>query len=149
MGTPQAASHVYRNPALGSTPQPDFLNAAVLLTTSSSPGEIRGQLRQIEHTLGRRRTLDKYAPRTIDLDLCLLGILALENEEMVLPEPDLLTRPHLAVPMAELDPHFTHPEIKKDLAAIATDLAPHHDLELLPDFSIRFMKAFLDDEHHS
>lgn len=146
LGTPLAASRVYRNPAIGPTPQPDFFNAAVLISTSVPPQDIRTQLRQIESRLGRRRTSDKYAPRTIDLDLCLLGTVSLHDGELILPDPDVLTRPHLAVPLAELDPHFTHPDYIRDLATIAADMAHHPSLELLPEFSIRFQKAFLNDE---
>lgn len=143
LGQPVAASNVYRNPAVGPTPQPDFLNAAVLVSTDEAPLDIRHHLRQMEAQLGRQRTDDKYAPRPIDLDLCLWGNRILSQAGLYLPDPDLLERPHLAVPMAELDPDFIHPITRTTLAAIAADLSPHADLHLLPHCSQRFQKAFL------
>ena len=49
-------------------PQPDYLNSVVLIETNLSPPELRRALRAIEADLGRVRTADRYAPRTIDLD---------------------------------------------------------------------------------
>jgi 2-amino-4-hydroxy-6-hydroxymethyldihydropteridine diphosphokinase len=61
-------STVYQNPAIGSTPQPDFLNAVAMIETDLTADAIRNTLRRIEVDLGRLRNEDKYAPRTIDLD---------------------------------------------------------------------------------
>jgi 2-amino-4-hydroxy-6-hydroxymethyldihydropteridine diphosphokinase len=143
LGEPAAASNVYLNPAVGPTQQADFMNAAVLVSTALGALEIRLRLRQIESQLGRQRTSDKYAPRPIDLDLCLLGHLIMNQEPLILPDPDLIERSHLAVPLAELAPEFIHPITQKSLAAIADDLAPHDELQLLPQFSKRFRQAFL------
>jgi 2-amino-4-hydroxy-6-hydroxymethyldihydropteridine diphosphokinase len=146
LGVATAASNVYRNPAVGPIPQPDYLNAAVCISTQLQALEIRRMLREIERDLGRIRTQDKYAPRTIDLDLCLLGGLILNQDPLILPDPDLVERAHLAVPMAELDAEFIHPVLNRNLASIAADLAPYDDLELLPDFSIRFQRICLHDD---
>jgi len=51
------------------TDQPDFLNTAVLLATYLPLEELQLHLRQIETHLGRVRTQNKNAPRTIDLDI--------------------------------------------------------------------------------
>ncbi len=117
-----AVSTVYQNPAIGSTPQPDFLNAAVLIATQLEPLEIRARLREIEAEMGRVRSEDKYAPREIDLDLCLLGEMVLESPELTLPDPNLLERPHLIVPLAELEPEFRHPVTGEILGRIAERL---------------------------
>lgn len=131
-------SNVYQNPALGPTAQPDFLNAAALLETSLSAEEIRRCLRRIEADLGRMRTGDKYAARTIDLDLCLLGSQVFESSLITLPDPELLTRPHLAVTLAELAPGFLHPVTGEPLSAIAERLRPGADLRPRPDVARRF-----------
>jgi 2-amino-4-hydroxy-6-hydroxymethyldihydropteridine diphosphokinase len=128
---------VYQNPAIGPQPRPDFLNAAVLVESELSPLEIRGHLRDIEAELGRVRSDDKYAPRTIDLDLCLLGSTILNTPELVLPDPDLLSRAFLAVTMAELAPGFPHPITKEPLADIASRLRPGANLTPRPDVHIQ------------
>lgn len=130
VGAALAVSGVYQSPAVGPRPAPDFLNAAVLIATEMPPQEIRLCLRQIESDLGRVRGNDPYAPRTIDLDLCLLGSLVLDTPSLRLPDPDILTRAYLAVTLAELAPDFVHPETGETLAAIAGRLAP--DAQLIP-----------------
>lgn len=133
IGEVLAVSMVYQNPAVGPTPQADFLNAAVLIATDLEPLEIRARLREIEVALGRVRSEDKYAPREIDLDLCLLGELIFESPELTLPDPDLLERPHLIVPVAELDPDFIHPITGESLDQIAERRKIDSDLTPRPD----------------
>ena len=136
-GALRAVSMVYQNPAIGPSPAPDFLNAAVLIETELGATEIRERLRRIESDLGRVRTANKYAPREIDLDLCLLGSQIIETTELVLPDPDLLTRPHLAVTLAELAPDFIHPVTGESLGAIAARLRLGADLRPRPDVAER------------
>jgi 2-amino-4-hydroxy-6-hydroxymethyldihydropteridine diphosphokinase len=138
LGTPIKVSTVFQNTSIGSTPGPDFLNAAASIETSSSPMEIRTQLRNIEHELGRVRTADRFAPRTMDLDLCLLGDIILELPEFTLPDPELLDRPHLAIPMAALDPDFIHPITQERLSDIAERLMPTAELTPRPDIQLTF-----------
>ncbi len=122
LGNPIAVSKVYQNPAIADDPQPDYLNAAVLIETSLDPLTIRDKLREIEADLGRIRTADKFAPRTIDLDLCILGDRVLDHELLSLPDPDLLERAYLAVTLAELRPDFLHPLTGETLEEIATEV---------------------------
>lgn len=117
-------SHVYRSVALGpqgeALDQPDYLNAAVLVEL---PPEVAADqftfrvLRPIEASLGRLRSADKFAPRPIDLDLALFGDLV--DAALGIPDPDILTRAHVALPLADLDPHFVHPISGETLAQIA------------------------------
>ncbi len=103
LGRLRSASNVYQNPAIGRAEQPDYLNAALLLETELAPLDLRQELRKIERELGRVRTADRYAARTIDLDLCLYGDLILSTAELTLPDPDILQRPHLALTLSELE----------------------------------------------
>jgi len=128
-------STVYQNPAIGSTPQPDFLNAVAMIETDLTADAIRNTLRRIEVDLGRLRTEDKYAPRTIDLDLCLLGDQVLETSEFKLPDPDILSLAYLTVPMAELAPDYLHPVTGEALHAIADRLQP--EAKLTPRLDIK------------
>ncbi len=122
LGKPIAVSTIYQNPAIADEPQQDYLNAAVLIETTLDPLAIRDKLREIEADLGRIRTADKFAPRTIDLDLCILGDRVLDHELLSLPDPDLLERAYLAVTLAELRPDFLHPLTGETLEEIANRL---------------------------
>lgn len=134
-------STVYQNPAVGPTPQPDYLNAAAIIETEMSADKIRNTLRDIEADLGRLRTDDKFAPRTIDLDLCLLGDQIVETSELRLPDPDILTSAHLTIPMAELIPNYLFPLTGESLRTIADRLRPEAKLTPRLDIKLRWYKT--------
>lgn len=120
LGRMQAVSLAYQSKPIGDRKQSDFLNAALLLSVSEDPELLRALLREIEASLGRVRTEDKYASRTIDLDLVLLGDRV--DPKLHLPDPDILTREHMAIPLAELDANFCHPTTHEALGTIANRL---------------------------
>lgn len=115
-----AVSTFYRTAAEGRPGDPDYVNGAVAIETSLSPEALKGQLRGIEGALGRRRTVDKLAPRPIDLDLLLYGEQQARQADLVLPHPDIARRAFVAVPLAEIAPDIVLPgagERLRDLAA--------------------------------
>ena len=135
LGRLRGISGVYQNPAIGGRPQPDYLNAAVLLEVDSPPDALRAELRSIEAELGRVRTSDKYAPRTIDLDLSLLGDQIHQGPGFQIPDPGITRLAHLAIPLAELAPEFRHPELGETLAIIADRLRAGSKLVRRTDLS--------------
>ena len=131
-----AVSPVYETAPVGKTDQPSFLNAAVLIETELGAPELKTRvLQRIEQELGRVRTADKNAPRTIDLDITLFNDEALDIGHRHIPDPDLLRYPHIAVPMADLAPEYVHPESGQTLKEIArgmssAGLVPRPDVKL-------------------
>lgn len=123
-----AVSSAYETPPQGLREQPAFLNAAALIESELSPSALKaGLLSDIEQALKRVRVADKNAPRTIDLDIGLIGDIAGEYEgpdgrPRALPDPDLLAYAHAAVPVAELLPQEHHPVTGESFAAIAARL---------------------------
>ena len=98
-------SMVYRTEPLGRPEQPRYYNCVVEIETGIAPADLKQNLlRPIEDALGRTRTADKYASRTIDLDLIVYDDLTLDTEDIKLPDPQILTRPFLALPLFELAP---------------------------------------------
>ncbi len=129
-------SPVYETAPVGKEDQANFLNAAVVLRTSH-PAEVlkRKVLSEIEQTLGRVRTEDKNAPRTIDLDIALFNYDVLEIGGRHIPDPDIEAYTHLALPLADLAPYYVHPETGETLQEIADDLPrigikPRRDVNL-------------------
>jgi 2-amino-4-hydroxy-6-hydroxymethyldihydropteridine diphosphokinase len=97
----EAVSGVWQTPAVGS-PGPDFLNAAVLISTQLAVAELQNEiLRPIENLLGRVRTKDPNAPRTIDLDILIF------DGQMI--DQDLWKYAHMGLPVAEILPTYTDP----------------------------------------
>jgi 2-amino-4-hydroxy-6-hydroxymethyldihydropteridine diphosphokinase len=120
-----AVSSVYETAPVGLEQQPSFLNAAVLVETEMDPVHFKNEvLAEIERRLGRVRTGDKNAPRTIDADMTLFNqdVFDLDKEHHI-PDPQLLEFAHIAVPIAELAPDLPHPETGEPLSDIAARLA--------------------------
>ena len=120
IGRIRKISNVWETAPVGFLAQPNFLNMALLLETEYLAEELRATLlRSIEQTLHRVRTENPNAPRTIDIDL------ALFNEEVVMlgtrqiPDPDILTRAFVAIPLAEIAPDYVHPQCQLTLREIA------------------------------
>jgi 2-amino-4-hydroxy-6-hydroxymethyldihydropteridine diphosphokinase len=141
LGDSMRVSKAYQNPAVGPQAQPDFINAAVSLQTDLDPPALRRELRRIERQLGRVRTQDKYAPRTIDLDLCLLGDRVIEDDDFKLPDPEVQRRPHLAIPLAEVAPDMIYPLTGETLSAVAGRLRPLARLQLRADLDLARVAA--------
>ncbi|HEX6986345.1 MAG TPA: 2-amino-4-hydroxy-6-hydroxymethyldihydropteridine diphosphokinase [Planctomycetaceae bacterium] len=139
-GTVTAASTVYETLPVGFAEQPNFLNAAVLLETDRSPGEVFDEVvPAVERALGRTRDpANPNGPRTIDLDVALFNDLVTRADRHELPDPDVTRHAFVAVPLAELDPGYVHPVTGETLASIAAgiavaegDMRPRRDVRLL------------------
>jgi 2-amino-4-hydroxy-6-hydroxymethyldihydropteridine diphosphokinase len=69
------------------------------------------------------RTENKYGPRTIDVDLVLFNREVLDLGRHHIPDPDILTRPFVAIPLAEIAPDYVHPETGQTLRTMAAALS--------------------------
>lgn len=104
-----AASAWHETKAIGGPAgQGAFLNGAALLETSLSPIELLARLQRIESHLGRRRD-ERWAARTLDLDLLLYDNLVLETPLVVLPHPRMAFRRFVLAPAVEVAPEMVHP----------------------------------------
>jgi 2-amino-4-hydroxy-6-hydroxymethyldihydropteridine diphosphokinase len=113
-------STVHQTEPIGRPEQPPFYNCVAAVETQLSPQELKQTvLRAIEHRLGRVRSGDKYAARTIDLDLLLYGELVLREAGLELPDPDILVRPFLACGLHELAPGLVLPGSSLPISEVA------------------------------
>ncbi len=123
-----AVSPVYETASVGAGDAPSFFNAAVLLLTTQTAAELKdGLLSDVERTLGRVRTADKNAPRTIDLDIALYDDNAFDytpadGRPRHVPDPDLRRFLHCLQPVADLLPDMPHPETGEALGRLAERL---------------------------
>lgn len=117
-----AVSQFYETLAIGRPDQPNYLNGVARVECVHSPRVLKYDvLRVIEAELGRQRTHDKFAARTIDLDLLLFGNLAENAEDLTLPDPDLQTRPFLLAALIELAPDLTLPDSGERIVSLLRD----------------------------
>lgn len=119
-------SAVWESEAIGSE-GPNFLNAAVLARTTLDAEELKKEvLRPLEAQLGRVRTEDKNAPRTIDIDLIVF--------DQKLLDAGLWKYAHLAVPISEILPNYMS-EAGSCLKDFAVKLASNTPLKFRDDVS--------------
>jgi 2-amino-4-hydroxy-6-hydroxymethyldihydropteridine diphosphokinase len=110
-GDVQAISNAWESHSIGAN-GPNFLNTCVLLYSPLDPKELKEKIiRFIETSLGRRRSNDKNAPRTIDIDLIMVDDKPLNLERW--------NHPFVVLPMAELMPNFIHPTKHQMLSIVA------------------------------
>ncbi len=100
-----ARSRVYETPPAGGPPQPDYLNAAVLVRTDLPPVDILAKMLIIEQSLGRTRPDPmRWGPRTIDLDLLWSSSGPVNEPGLVVPHPRLAERPFAVQPLLDVMP---------------------------------------------
>ena len=98
----------YRNRAVGFS-GPDFINFVAGFTSRWPARQVLARLHEIELQCGRLRDDPKWAPRAMDLDLLLYGELVCEEPGLRLPRPDLMVRPYMLGPLADIAPGLVHP----------------------------------------
>ena len=103
-----AISSIYETDAWGKTEQPPFLNQAFIVHTALAPRMLLHVLLDIEQVMGRERH-EKWAPRTIDLDILLYGEEVVHEPGLNIPHPEMAGRMFALVPLKELLPGFRHP----------------------------------------
>ncbi|MGH8166408.1 MAG: 2-amino-4-hydroxy-6-hydroxymethyldihydropteridine diphosphokinase [Woeseiaceae bacterium] len=103
-------SGLYRSAPMGPSDQPDFVNAVATFLTRSDPASLMQMLKDIEDAHGRRRDTPRWGPRIIDLDLLVLGTLAIDTPpKLQVPHPGIADRNFVLFPLAEIAPHLVVP----------------------------------------
>jgi 2-amino-4-hydroxy-6-hydroxymethyldihydropteridine diphosphokinase len=88
--------------------QPLYLNAVAVGETALGPRELLDTLLAIEHDFGRERPFPG-APRTLDLDLILLGDVLTDAPGLQVPHPRFRERFFVLGPLAEVAPDLVDP----------------------------------------
>ena len=99
-----AVSGVEETAPLGGLAQPAYLNQMALLETALAPRALLGHLHRIEADRGRARR-ERWAPRTLDLDIVRFGDRTVDEPDLTLPHPGLAEREFWRREIEELDAH--------------------------------------------
>ena len=100
----RARSSLYRSEAVSDIPQDDYINAVALLDTTLEPMDLLLEMQAIEHAYYRRRDQEeRWAPRTLDLDIILFGDRSIDDSHLVVPHPRFAERRFVLEPMFEID----------------------------------------------
>jgi 2-amino-4-hydroxy-6-hydroxymethyldihydropteridine diphosphokinase len=120
-----ASSSTYDTDPVGEVvEQPSFLNACLRVRTALEPLELLDAVKRLERELGRSADGVRHGPRTIDIDILLLGEVELKHERMSLPHEQLLNRRFVLIPALELDFQLRAPggaNLADALAALALE----------------------------
>jgi len=104
-----AASSVEETAPLGGVAQPSYLNQMLAVETTLDPIALLIQLQRIESEAGRTRS-DRWASRTLDLDIVLFDDRVVNSGDLIIPHPGLPERPFWQRELAELrDPMTRSP----------------------------------------
>lgn len=108
-----AVSSFFTTDPVGGPEQPDYLNAICIAESDLPAADLLALLHGIEKVLGRER-IERWGPRTIDLDLIQYGTLLSYADELLLPHPRAHERRFVLEPWFEVEPDailLTHGKI--------------------------------------
>ncbi|MBZ0274058.1 2-amino-4-hydroxy-6-hydroxymethyldihydropteridine diphosphokinase, partial [bacterium] len=117
-----AVSRVYETPPAGGVATRPFLNAAVAAATTLSARELLGLLNGIEAAAGRIRK-ERWADRTLDLDILLYGDRIIQEPGLAIPHPRLAERLFVLAPLADIAPDTVVPGTGKKVAPLLAECA--------------------------
>lgn len=110
---PVSVSPVYETEAHTIDPEEEqraFLNAVLEVTVGVNAEQLLQTVQDIERREGRERTQEKtWAPRSLDIDLLVVGSRTCETDSLVLPHPRLAERRFVLQPWAEIAPNYRVP----------------------------------------
>lgn len=109
-------------------PQANFLNMVAEIEWNGDPLALLAICQRIEHDLGRNRPYH-HAPRTIDIDILILGAARMDSKELRLPHPRMEERAFVLVPLAELEPELRLPS-GRPIAELKVDATDDENLSL-------------------
>ena len=123
LGRLVSRSSLYSTAPVGFAEQPRFLNAVLAVDTELEPQAVLAKLLGIEQEYGRDRAAGiPDGPRTLDLDILLLGDLEISRPGLEIPHPRLAERAFVLIPLHEIAPEIIVPSYGKTVAQLLETL---------------------------
>lgn len=122
-----AQSPVYETEPVGVRPEHAhrlYLNAVLILEGPASPAEWIRRIGRVEEALGRVRTDDRNAPRTLDLDLLYCGACVADGRTVQVPHPRWASRRFVLQPLADVRPELVLPGAPAPVRTLLNRLPP-------------------------
>ena len=102
-------SPTYQSAPVGRQDQPDYVNAVAALLTRLSPTDLLTELQAIEKQHGRTRGPERWAARTLDLDLLVYGTEVIDIPQLTVPHPRIAERNFVLLPLNDIAPELRIP----------------------------------------
>lgn len=103
--TPEAVSSVYETDPVGGPSQPPYLNAVVAVGTALDARRLLAVAQAVEEAAGRVRG-ERWGPRTLDVDVLLVGDERVDEPDLQVPHPRMGERGFVLAPLADVAPHL-------------------------------------------
>ena len=104
----RAVSPVYETRPVGGPDQPDYLNAVIAVETALPARAILDRAHRVEDALRRVREV-RWGPRTLDVDLIVVGDEISDDPELILPHPRAHERAFVLAPWRDIEPEAEIP----------------------------------------
>jgi 2-amino-4-hydroxy-6-hydroxymethyldihydropteridine diphosphokinase len=101
-------SPVYETVPVGGPEQPEYLNAVVALDTALDARGLLHLAQRLESDADRVRR-ERWGPRTLDVDVLLVGDMVVDTADLVVPHPRMFERGFVMAPLADLEPPMALP----------------------------------------
>jgi 2-amino-4-hydroxy-6-hydroxymethyldihydropteridine diphosphokinase len=125
------ASSLYESEPLGDA-KTWFVNSVVEVETEFEPDDLLKRTRAIETAMGRKRVKGKrWGSRIIDLDLLLFDNQTVGKRTLKIPHPEMHKRRFVLLPLSELAPHVTHPQLGTTISELLGGLKDAKKVVLL------------------
>jgi 2-amino-4-hydroxy-6-hydroxymethyldihydropteridine diphosphokinase len=125
------ASSLYESEPLGNA-KTWFVNSVLELETEFEADELLKRTKAIETAMGRKRVKGKrWGSRIIDLDLLLFDNQTIGKRTLKIPHPEMHKRRFVLLPLSELAPHITHPQLGSTISELLGGLKDPKKIVLL------------------
>ncbi|MHC4396118.1 MAG: 2-amino-4-hydroxy-6-hydroxymethyldihydropteridine diphosphokinase [Planctomycetota bacterium] len=114
-------SNLSETAPLGQTNQPNYLNAVARIKTTLTAEQLHTKTTDIETSLGREKQ-EKWAPRTIDLDILLFGAEVINQPDLTIPHSQMHLRSFVLNGLCQLNPQLLHPVLKESTGELLARL---------------------------
>ena len=111
-------SSIYETAPWGFKSEQNFLNQVLLVSTTLTPFMVLEKCQIIENELGRKRLLEQYSSRIMDVDILFYNDEIIHEQELIIPHERLHQRRFTLEPLVEIAPDLIHPIIKKSISDI-------------------------------
>jgi 2-amino-4-hydroxy-6-hydroxymethyldihydropteridine diphosphokinase len=124
-------SSLYRSEPVGFREQDWFVNAVAEIRTVLTAPELLKALQRIEQAMGRENG-QRGGPRVMDLDLLLYSQDVVQEQDLIIPHPQIHRRRFVLVPFQEIAPYVIHPAFGISIQGLLSRLQDDSKVELIP-----------------
>ncbi len=122
-------SNFYESPPMGPSNQNNYVNCAVMFRSGESPEDILSSLKDIEVSMGRKKSSIRWFERIIDLDIIVYGNLSYKSEFLIIPHKNASERAFVLKPLIDINPNVFIP--KKGYAKDLLKNCLYNDINLI------------------